>query len=327
MNNITDWEKIIVFLDHKPDKVQVVHMDNPSLSVEIPIEVSATGTRTITINNDIFGVEIAPIDVFEDEDVPTRLNSKQEELLYRCWGEGASIMISRTADAVGIEKRIAKELIVLAQRHGILCLSYNNTWKIKNPGIIRSRWIDKATRLQKGPKREEPTNEELIKKSEERHDARFKKKGEEGHDSDSDSEDEEQIEETVQVIPEEPLRNVAIEMLQHRIKELNKLINDSDLIENETNNKHTMISERNKLQVDLRNAEIAQSQRQYTQGTKVNASGSVTRVERVKPIAPIVVSSGGMKNIKRVEGTQAPQSSKKISSKGKPSHTKGVRKK
>ena len=305
MNNTTNWEKIIIFLDHKPDKVQVVHMDNPSLSVEIPIEISATGNKTITINNNIFGVEIEPIDIFEKEDVPTRLDNRQEALLYRCWGEGSSIMISRTADAIGIEKSIAKELIILAQRHGILCVSYNNTWKIKDSVTIKSRWIDKAIQLQKGSKPEKAMDSNSVldryaEKAKELNIKGFERpiKGEKGmivqHDKES----------SVNIIPEEPINKseIYIEQMKKRIKQLEVIVKDTN-----RNDIHDRIKELSGMKVQLYNAENGSSQKCHNTDIKMNESGSVV-------------------NITKIEPKKLVQPAKKILTKGKPSPVNRVRK-
>ena len=274
----------------------------------IPLDIDASGNAEIT--EEMFkAMNTKAIDRYESEIAELLESEDQIAILYSSWGSASSIIIGNTASVVDIDKRLAKQIIILGERYGILYQASSYVWKIKDDAI-QSRWLNKAKGITEGPKKEEPTNEELIKRTQERHAAFFKEKEREkkkGHDSDSDSdsnsnndnsnesESKSEVkvkeESPVEVIPEEPLKNTAKDMLQHKIKKLNEAINDPNLIENEIDNKHIMISERNKLQVELRNIEIQQfSKHSGLQGVPITASGSMTNItsQRQRKLEPDV---------------------------------------
>jgi hypothetical protein len=147
MSTLLSWEEIYIDMDYAEDKVLVTHGGDESLRIEIPITKTRTGGRYIIIRNDMFGkANILPIDLFEHE-VSNRLSIEQQSILYNSWGMGLNIMISRTANVLGVEKSVAKEIITLGERHGLLYQANNNTWKIKDAKITKERWIDKAKQL------------------------------------------------------------------------------------------------------------------------------------------------------------------------------------
>lgn len=126
-----------------------IHIDwkNKVLTLVFPVakqlEVDEGGNVVIT--DEMLKVrEKQPVDKFEEELVEL-LNTEQEIKLYRYWGNrlNRTVMVSRTANMVNIDKPLAKMIIGLAESYGLLVSGWNSTWRVPLD-IIKERWVDKA---------------------------------------------------------------------------------------------------------------------------------------------------------------------------------------
>lgn len=121
-----DWKKKVIMI------VQPINL---------VLEVDEAGT--CIINDEMLKIKPREAyDLFEDELIEL-LKPEQEIQLYKCWGMALSIMLGRTADIVGIDKRLAKQIIMLAEQYGLLYQGNNYSWKIVNKDM-KGRWLDKA---------------------------------------------------------------------------------------------------------------------------------------------------------------------------------------
>lgn len=126
INGNIDWKKKVLMI---VDPINLV------------LEVDEAGG--FSINNEMLKIkEKETYDLFED-DLLSILSVEQEIKLYKCWGMALSVMISRTADSIGVDKRLAKQIIVLAEQYGLLYQGNNYSWKITNKDM-KGRWLDKA---------------------------------------------------------------------------------------------------------------------------------------------------------------------------------------
>ena len=320
MNNIT------LHLDRK---TQIITLLRGGHGKDTILELDDSDNAELT--EEIFKAkDMTAIDQYEYE-IAEVLSEEQRTTLYRSWGKALSIMISRTANVVGISKGLAKEIIIQGERYGILYQGNNNTWKISDPTLIRSRWVDKAKDTQKELKPEKDMTVKGIlnryaEKAKELNIKGFERK--EGHDSGSgsssgsNSEDTILKEETVEVIPEIPLEKVSkvdIQAMKQDLKDLEELkeqMKSGIVAETIKCNEHMLNDKIKTLKVQIANAEITQLQGQYTQGVKITASGSITKVERVE-----------QRGVQKKESDMPHVSQKKIPTKGKPSSRSPVVKK
>jgi hypothetical protein len=326
MNSLTDWESIDVDLDYKPDKVLVSHGENAELRVEIDIVKTRQGGRYINIRKDVFGVKnILLVEVFEKE-VASLLSFEEEVAIWANWGVALNIMISRSANAIGIDKRLMKDIITLGERHGLLIAAHNNTWKVTDK-IIKSRWLDKSKSMIKVPKKEETTQETLDRLF--KRDKINKEEEEEGMGHESGSDVESETEKDIPIIVIEPPKALMnIELLKKQLDTLKKKYHDPDFVEDETETKNTLLAKINAIKVTISNAEIQQASK-YTnvKGVKLTESGSIINITQAIKHVPIQkVISGGIKSVKPIEPQKGLIPVKKIPSKGKPAPAKRVRK-
>ena len=58
------------------------------------------------------------------------LSIEQTKLLYEILENGKSIVVSRVTDLLGIEKAIAKEILLMGVKCGVLAIGHNYTYRI-----------------------------------------------------------------------------------------------------------------------------------------------------------------------------------------------------
>jgi hypothetical protein len=130
MNNIIminiDWKKKIVMLV-QPKEMQ--------------LEVDEAGS--VVINKEMLKAPIRTPEKMFEEELVNLLTVEQEIKLYKCWGMALSITIGHTSDRVGIDKRLAKQIIMLAEEYNLLYKGNNYSWKLTNKDI-KGRWLDIA---------------------------------------------------------------------------------------------------------------------------------------------------------------------------------------
>jgi hypothetical protein len=344
MSNLIDWESIVIDINYKPDIVLVTHGENASLHVELPISaITKGGARYITIQRSIFNEKkIEHIDMYEEE-ISTRLNLEQQTILYRTWSKDLNIKIGTTASVLGIEKKDAKEIIILGYRYGIFYVTNNNTWKIQDPEIIRSRWIDKAKQISQGPKIEKESITETIKRS--LKEGVGSKAGSQigggMHSSSSGSNDgssggvsgvikrkvkqptEEQEQAPIEIIPREPIKRVVVnvEALREQLTKLQKQYDDPDFVEGVIEDRGTLRDKIKRLRVQITNAEIEET-KNYFKGTKMTPSGSIMNITEEYS------KKGKGMHVEVIESNRVSrQIEKQIIPKKKPAPTKGVSRK
>lgn len=159
MNHVAGWQRVVVAIDSENPNVAIVsHEDNAELRVEVPIHKTKSG-MLLYIDIDMFGVKnILPIDLFEQE-VAARLTEEQEILLFQVLGASVDITITNTANVVGVDKSMIRELLALGQRHGIIRTSHNSSWRVIN-SVTKARWLTAVEKRTKGPKKER-THEDI----------------------------------------------------------------------------------------------------------------------------------------------------------------------
>ena len=127
-------KSIQINVDWKHKTVVLVQPKNMQLKID--------EEGNIIIDDEMLRVKEKQIEQLFEEEIELVLTVEQEIKLYRSWGMALSVMIGRTADIVGIDKKLAKSIIILAQQHGFLYEGNNYTWKIIKE--IRSRWLSRA---------------------------------------------------------------------------------------------------------------------------------------------------------------------------------------
>ena len=110
-------------------------------------ELELDSSDNVELTDEIFKTkDMKSIDKYEYEVAEMLPSEEDQAVFYRMCGTALNIMISRTAGLIGIDKRLAKEIIMQGERRGIFYQANNNTWKLRD-GEVRSRWVDKADEL------------------------------------------------------------------------------------------------------------------------------------------------------------------------------------
>jgi hypothetical protein len=323
----------IVLSDEHKGKARIINADNESENVLVDVNYSnKTGDTRIEIDLEIFKRkrQPLPVELFERE---LNVTEKQRIELYEDWGHTKAIMIKDVALRLAIERDEAIKIVNLACTYGLLTRGHNNTWKVVSD-VIQARWIEEGKRLRRGPEKEVETVEESIQKSLSRYAEQAKKLGLKGFENHAKEEEgmvanrsmiekhEMQHEETVEIVPELPLKKVSkigLEVMKQDVKDIEELkeqMRSGIVAETIDCNEHMLNDKIKTLKVQIANAEITQSQGQYTQGVKITASGSITKVERVE-----------QREVQKKESDTFHVSQKKIPTKGKPSSRSPVVKK
>lgn len=307
------------------------------------IELKIDNSWNVEITDDIFKVEgMSPINIYERE-IAELLSSEEELILYNRWGTSLSIMIGTTASLVGISKSLAKDIIIRGDRYGILYQANNYVWKIKDPEIVKSRWLDKAKQLTQGPKIEKESITETIKRSlKEGVGSKAGGQIESGmHSSSSGSNDgssggvggvvkrkvkqptEEQEQAPIEIIPGEPIKRVVVnvEALREQLTKLQEQYDDPDFVEGVTEDRGTLRDKIKRLRVQITNAEIEET-KNYFKGTKMTPSGSIMNITEEYN------KKGKGMHVEVIESNRMPrQIEKQIIPKKKPAQSKGVSRK
>lgn len=319
----------VILSDEHEGKARIVNTDNENENILVDISYSKkSGDTRINIDLELFKQKRQPLpaELFERE---INITEEQRIELYEALGQTKAIMIKDIALKLGIERNDAIVIINLAYTYGLLTRGHNNTWKVIDD-TIQKRWLEEAARLRRGDTemRGMPSYEESKDKLQKQgfeignkkipniKESIIKVKGGEGHNSKVAREESSILESPVEIISEEPLLGVdkpisGLVMMKARLKELETIIKDTS-----RNDIHERIKERSNLQVSIRNVELQQSKYCSNTGMKMNESGSIVNITQ---------KSGVVLPIKRVIALQG-VSSKQITTKGKPSPSKGVRK-
>lgn len=292
----------------------------------IQLDIDEAGNTEIT--EEIFKiVDTKAIDVYEG--IIAELLGYDEDriaVLYASWGSDSSIIIGSTASVLDIDNRLAKQLIVLGVRHGILYQSSSYVWKIKDE-VIQSRWLSKAKGIQEGPKREPETQQEEF--------ARLRKQGfgiTKGKDEGEEGMIVEgnMIEDHVEVIPEKPLPKIDIEAMEQELKDFKEMYEQLDsgaLAETEKYNKNILIDKIKPLENKIKNAKIQQSTKQYSGGVPTKPGGSATNITQVRQQAKEVGKKQAIHEVLKTQPKQPLVPVKKVLPSVKPAQDKPVRKK
>lgn len=313
--------RIELHIDWKTKTLVILHSKG-----NIQLEIDNSGNTEIT-EETLKVMDTKVIDVYED--IIAEILKYDEDritILYNSWGSDSSIIIGSTANVVGIDNKLAKQLIMQGVRHGILYQSSSYVWKIKDD-TIQSRWLGKVKDVQKESK---PEKDMTLKGSMDRYAEKAKELGLKGFESYATGEggmiaNKGMIvnEKTVEVIPEitiptriMPTSLVSVESLKNQLSKYKAQYYDPEFVESEVETKNTLLAKINTLKVQITNAEITQSQGQYTQGAKITTSGNVTKIERVE-----------QKGVQKKESDTFRFPQKKIPTKGKPSPRSPVVKK
>lgn len=298
---------------HKDPKTHIITLLRGGKGKDTILELDSSGNIELT-DEILKAKDIDIIDQYEYE-IAEVLSEEQQTVLYRSWGSALSIMISRTANVVGIDKRLAKEIITQGERHGILYQGNNNTWKIKD-SVTKTRWADKVKGIEKESKPEKDMTTEGIlsryaAKAKELGLPGFKKYEEEEEGmivEEKYNENELQPGDHAEVIPEEPLVGMeqpisGIEMLKKRRTELKAI-----MLETNRNDIHDRRTELTNIETQIGNAERQSTSHRV--GVPTKKGGCAVNI--TKPIEKMIhseVKSTAKKALVPV---------KKVLAKGKP---------
>jgi hypothetical protein len=314
-------QKIPFNIDFKRKTFYLYHDDDSA--EQIVIDKDGSGELLL----DMFkSLNMAPLKGFIEE-LNDILTEEQIQAVFLLWGNANQIMISDVVGRGGMDRLTAKKLLDLGMDRGVLTRGVNSTWKVIDKEIQKTM-KDSAERMKRGPIKGMPSTEESMARIQLQKEKFGLSEGQGGmgHDSGESESESEGEEVTAEIIPEEPIKVLAsIQFLQQKIKKLNAIINDPKIMHDEVNDKNAMITERNKLQGELRQAEMQQASK-YTnaKGVKLTESGSVMNITKSVPIKRVI--SGGINTVQKKGLPQTLPQKKQVPTKGIPSPAKGVRK-
>lgn len=340
--------KLTFGIDWKHKTFHIYHDDDSA--EQVVVDDNGNGELLL----DIFkSLNMAPLKGFIEE-LDELLTKEQKQAIFLLWGNSKQIMLSDMNRVV--DKILAKQILGLGMDRGVLTRGVNSTWKVIDKEIQKTM-KEAAERMKRGPikgapsfeeskerlqkqgfsigeEKEVETVKESTQKSLSRYAEQAKKLGLKGFENHAKEEEgmvanrsmiekhEMQHEETVEIVPELPLKKVSkidLEVMKQDVKDIEELkeqMRSGIVAETTKCNEHMLNDKIKTLKVQIANAEIIQLQGQYTQGVKITASGSITKVERVE-----------QRGVQKKESDTFHVSQKKIPTKAKPSPRSPVVKK
>jgi hypothetical protein len=306
-----DWKHKTCHIYHDNDEAE-----------QITIDENGNGELLL----DMFkSLDLTPLKGFIEE-LNELLTKEQKQAIFQLWGNSKQIMLSDMNRIV--DRILAKQILGLGMDRGVLTRGVNSTWRVIDKEIQKTM-KESAERMKRGPIKGAPSFEESIERLQKQG---FPSMGEGGMIASKDRiarKESSIFESPIEIVREEPINpveksthivhsslKVNISLLRKELEKLQKQYDDPNRIDNETCNTFTLIDRMKILKVQIANAEITQSQGQYTQGTKLIASGSVTQVERVE-----------QREVQKKESNNFSFPQKKIFTKEKPSSRSPVVKK